>query len=148
VKLDRQLQEQVLEQMARDSGVAAGEIGVAVHDGIATLTGSVGSCLEREAAEAAALRVDGVHDVADDIQLRVPGFAAHNDAELAQMIRQALNWAEPLLPCDRIKTCVTDGVVTLYGSVESWQQVAEAEEIVGELEGVRDIDSELVVRAS
>jgi osmotically-inducible protein OsmY len=131
--------------MCGDTRINAGEIGVCVHDGIATLTGIVDTCVEREAAEAAALRVEDIHDVANDIQLRVPGSAAHTDTDLAQVVRHALEWAEPGIPCARIKTCVTDGVVALYGSVDSWRQVAEAEEIVGELDGVQDVDSELVV---
>jgi osmotically-inducible protein OsmY len=145
VKSDRELQEEVLQQMCGDSSVNAGEIGVTVHDGIATLTGIVVTCVEREAAEAAALCVSGIHDVANDIQLRVPGYSAHTDADLAHIVRHALEWAEPAIPCDRIKACVTDGVVALYGTVDSWQQVAEAEEIVGDLEGVADVDSELTV---
>jgi osmotically-inducible protein OsmY len=145
VKSDRELQEEALQQMCADGCVNAGEIGVTVHDGIATLTGIVSTCVEREAAEAAALRVSGIHDVANDIQLRVPGFPAHSDADLAHIVRHALEWAEPPIPCDRIKACVTDGVVALHGTVDSWQQVVEAEEVVGDLEGVKDVDSELVV---
>ena len=51
------------------------------------------------------------------------------------------------IPGDRIKTTVSNGVVTLYGTVDTWQQVAEAEEVVGNLRGVQDVLSELVVVA-
>ncbi len=117
-----------------------------MHRGIATLTGVVNSFAEREAAEEAALGVSGIHDVADDVQVNVVGHPAHSDADIALAARHALEW-EPLIPSDRIKTCVSNGIVTLYGTVDSWQQAAAAESAVGDLEGVRDIDSELAIAA-
>ena len=66
-RTDEQIQRDVLEELNWDPRVQPNEIGVAVKDGIITLTGSVDSYTKRWAAEEAALRVRGVKAVANDI---------------------------------------------------------------------------------
>ncbi len=144
MKSDQEIQDHVLQELRWDDRIDAAEIGVAVEHGVVTLSGSVGSFAEREAAEEAALRVHGVHDVANDIQVKVPGHLARRDADLAEAIRIALEWRS-FIPSDRIQTTVTNGVVTLYGTLDSWWQVADTEAVVGNIEGVRDVVNELVV---
>ncbi len=144
MKTDREIQENVLEELRWDRRIDAADIGVAVEDGIVSLSGSVNSFAERQAAQEAALRMSGVHDVANDIHVKVPGHLVRTDGDIAQAVRQALEWRS-FIPSDRIQTSVTDGVVTLYGTLDSWWQVADTESVVGNLEGVRDVVSELVV---
>jgi osmotically-inducible protein OsmY len=146
MKGDQEIQDHVQQELRWDSRVDAADIGVAVEGGIVTLNGTVNSFAERQAAQEAALRVAGVHDVANDIDVKVPGRLKRTDADIAQAVRTALEWRS-FIPSDRIQTSVTDGVVTLYGKLESWWQVADTESVVGNLEGVRDIVNELVVCA-
>jgi osmotically-inducible protein OsmY len=56
---DHQLKEAISEELAGTPSVEADEIGVALNDGAATLSGQVGTYPEKEAAVAAALRVRG-----------------------------------------------------------------------------------------
>ena len=63
-------------------------------------------------AQEAALRVSGVHDVANDIKVKVPDRLARTDTDLAQAVRTGLEWRS-FIPSDRIQTSVSDGVVTL-----------------------------------
>ena len=49
------------------------DIGVAADGAVVTLTGTVSSRAERQAAQDAARRVAGVVDVANRIQVEVPG---------------------------------------------------------------------------
>jgi osmotically-inducible protein OsmY len=144
MRSDRELQDQVLQELRWDTRIDAAEIGVAVQEAVAALSGSVKSFAERQAAEEAALRISGIHDVANNIQVNVPGHLVRADADLAHAVRGALEW-HSFLPSDRIKTTVTGGIVTLHGTADSWWQVADAESVVGNLAGVRDVVSELVV---
>lgn len=147
MKNDQRIQDQVQKELRWNSSIDAAEIGVAVDEGVVTLTGTVTSFAEREAAEEATLRVSGVHDVANEIQVTVPGRPERTDADIAHSIRTALEWRS-YIPSDRIKTSVTHGVVTLHGVLDSWWQVADTETVVGNIEGVRDVDNELLVSVS
>src|SRR5262249_56664805 len=104
----------------------ATEIGVAVHDGIVTLTGSVPSYTEKRKAERAASRVQGVKAVANDLEVRMPWTSERTDAEIAQAACDALKWAITV-PDDRIKISVSRGWVDLEGVVD-WQYQRTAAE--------------------
>ena len=72
VQTDEQLQQEILREFKYEAMLQPNEIGVAVKDGIATLTGYVDSYLKRWAAEEAAHRVRGVKAVANDIEVKLP----------------------------------------------------------------------------
>jgi osmotically-inducible protein OsmY len=65
---DADIQRDVQAELKWEPRVQATEIGVAVKDGVVTLTGWVDSYSKRWAAEEAAHRVRGVKAVANDIE--------------------------------------------------------------------------------
>ena len=71
VRTDAQIQADVLAELKWEPRVQPNEIGVAVKDGVVTLTGTVDSYSKRYAAEQAAHRVRGVKAVANDIDVRL-----------------------------------------------------------------------------
>lgn len=83
-RTDEEIQADVLEELKWDTRVRPNEVGVAVKDGIVTLTGWVDSYLKKIAAEEAAHRVRGVKAVANDIEVRLPGSAERTDADLGR----------------------------------------------------------------
>ena len=91
-KTDAQIHHDVLEELKWDSRVDETEVGVQVASGVVTLTGTVTSWAKRVAAQEAAHRVIGVLDVANDIQVKVPGGLTRTDTQIAQAVRQALEW--------------------------------------------------------
>ena len=103
--------------------------------------------VESNAAQEAAFRVAGVRDVANDINVKLPAFLMRTDTDIAKAVRAALEW-DITVPRDRIRSTVTEGVVTLQGTVDDWHQVAAAELAVTNLAGVQDVLSELVVHAA
>lgn len=141
-----EIQAAVLDELAWDSRVTASDIGVSVHQGIVTLTGTVATYAERMAAEAAAHRLHGVLDVVNDIEVTVPGGDLSDDTEIAQAVRRAL-LRDLLVPEDRIQTTVSEGWVRLDGEVDRWNQREEAEEAVGHLRGVRGVTNAIRVNA-
>ncbi len=64
---DLELKKNVESELNWEPSVHAAEIGVAVKDGVVTLTGRVQSYWEKLAAERAAERVSGVRAVVDEL---------------------------------------------------------------------------------
>jgi len=93
---DEQIQRDVLAELKWDARVQPNEIGVAVKDGVVTLTGWVDSYTKRWAAEEAAHRVRGVKAVANDIEVRLPISAERTDADIAAAAVRALAAAKGL----------------------------------------------------
>src|SRR3989440_13003892 len=113
---DEQIQRDVLAELKWDARVQPNEIGVAVKDGIVTLTGWVDSYAKRWAAEEAAHRVRGVKAVANDIEVRLSSSAERTDPEIATAAARAPQWDAPLGPED-IDVTVSKGRSTLNGTV-------------------------------
>jgi osmotically-inducible protein OsmY len=130
VRKDGEIQAAVFDELAWDNRVTATDIGVSVQQRVVTLTGTVPSYAERLVAEAAAHRLHGVLDVANDIEVRILGVGLPTDTEIAQAARRALE-RDLLVPEDRIQTTVSDGWVRLGGEVDRWSQREEAEQAVG-----------------
>ena len=137
-RTDEEIQRDILEELKWDTRVRPNEIGVAVKDGIVTLTGWVDSYLKKMAAEEAAHRVRGVKAVVNDIEVRLPSSAERTDEDLAKAALNALQW-QAGVPADKIDVTVSHGWVTLKGEVEYGYQKREAERAVERLSGVRGV---------
>ena len=124
VKRDLEIQQQVMQELRWDTRVEASNIGVEVTDGVVTLSGAVTTYPQKIAAQEAAHRVAGVLDVANDLQVHIGGGHSRTDADIAQAVRHALEWTV-LVPADNVHTTVTNGWVTLEGSVTTWRQRLE-----------------------
>jgi osmotically-inducible protein OsmY len=144
LKSDVEIQKEVLEELRWDGRVLVTDIGVEVDKGIVTLTGTVNSYAKKTAAQEAAHKVRGVLDVANDIQVHIPSVGARTDTEVAQAIRQALEW-NVFVPHERIQSTVADGHVTLSGTVEMWAQRDETYRTVAKLEGVKNVLNNVTV---
>jgi osmotically-inducible protein OsmY len=106
---DEQIQQDVLEELAWDARVQPNEIGVAVKDGVVTLTGWVDVYTKRWAAEEAAHRVRGVKAVANDIEVRLPTAAERTDTDIAAAATRALEW-DAFLPIEDLDVTVSKGM--------------------------------------
>ncbi len=132
---DERIQDRVLAELEWDPRIRSTQIGVAVKDGVVTLTGCVDSYVKKLAAERAARRVRGVRAVVNDIQVHLPIFAHQTDADIAALV-----------PADRIRVTVSRGVITLNGEV-TWEfEKRAAEGAVRRLVGVRGVVNNIGVR--
>jgi osmotically-inducible protein OsmY len=144
-RTDHEIQNDVLNEFRWEPRIQPNEIGVAVKDGVVTLTGWVDSYTKRWAAEDAAHRVRGVKAVANDIAVRLAGSAERTDADIAAAAIQALEW-DAVVPMDRIDVTVSKGGVILKGEVE-WQfQKEDAERVVRRLSGIKGVTNLITVR--
>ncbi len=144
-KTDTQIHHDVLEELKWDSRVEEQEVGVQVEGGVVTLTGTVTGYAKRWAAEEAAHRVIGVLDVANDLKVKVPGPAGRTDTDIAQAVRRALEW-DVFVPDDKIRSTVSEGWVTLEGTVDSWSQYQDAERAVRNLAGVKGVQNKIAIK--
>ena len=144
MRTDVQIQQDVLNELEWDARVQPNEIGVAVKDGVVTLSGYVDSYIKKWAAEDAAHRVRGVVAVANDIEVRLPGSAERTDADIAASAHRALEW-DALVPVDKIELTVSKGWITLSGEVEWAYQKDDAERVVRRLSGVRGVTNLIMV---
>src|SRR5579872_4130527 len=84
MRLDSDIRRDVEDELRWDPDIDATDIGVAVHNGVATLTGFVRSYAQRSEAERDAKRVAGVVGVANDIEVRLPALDQRPDPEIAR----------------------------------------------------------------
>jgi osmotically-inducible protein OsmY len=140
---DNSLRDDVLLELKWDPKISsASDIGVAVKDGVVTLSGFVPSFWEKDAAEKAVKRVYGVRGIANDIEVKL--FWQRTDPEIA---RDAVHELEShvSIPADRIKVTVKDGWVTLEGTVDWEYQKSLAQSAMKKLKGVSGVTNKIQV---
>jgi osmotically-inducible protein OsmY len=146
MKDDARLHADIAEELQTDPSVDASRIAVAVHNGVVTLTGSVPSYWQKIEAENAVKRVSGVRAVANELQVELPGDHVRDDADIAQAAAMALSWHSDLP--DNIQVTVSNGWITLSGTVD-WQfQRTEAENAVRNIRGVRGVINNITLKTA
>jgi len=133
----------VLMELKWDPKVTSDDIGVAVRDGVVTLTGFVPSYWEKDAAEKAAKRVYGVKAVANDLEVKL--LSSRTDPEIARDIVHELQ-SHVSIPANNIKATVRNGWVTLEGSVDWQYQKLIAESAVKNIRGVIGVANNIEVK--
>jgi len=141
---DLEIRNAVLRELAWDGRVDETAIAVTVRDRVVTLSGTARNDAEKIAAQAAAHRVSGVLDVANDIVVKVPFAIGHGDPDIASAVRHALE-SDVHVPDARIRSTVSDGWVQLDGDVDSEFERDAAERAVCRLSGVRGVRNRIVV---
>ena len=116
MKTDNQIQEDVIEQLRTAPYLHGSEVGVAVKNGIVTLSGSLDSYFKKVSAENAVKKVSGVKAVAEEIQISVIPAVQKTDTEIAEAVANALLW-HSAVQNEKVKIKVEDGVVWLQGEV-------------------------------
>src|SRR5436853_6312410 len=101
IHTDEEIQKDVLAELKWDAQVQPNEFGVAVKDGVVTLTGWVDSYTKKWAAEEAAHRVRGVKAVANEIEVKLPSASERTDADIAAAAVRALEW-DAFVSVDRL----------------------------------------------
>ena len=142
MKTDSELRRDVERELEWDPSIDARNIGVAVKNGVVTLTGYVSSYADKWRAERIAKRVSGVTALANEIEVKLS--TERTDPDIAEAARAALK-ADSRLPADRIKVIVERGWVTLEGTVDYYYQKPAAESDVRYIAGVRGVTNALVV---
>jgi osmotically-inducible protein OsmY len=142
---DDDVKREVLHELTWAAEFTPEEIGVAVRNGVTTLTGWVDTFSRKWAAERAALRVRGVKAVVNNIEVRLAPGHDQTDVDLARSVAWALE-TDSLVPDDMVKASVSGGWVTLRGEVDWDYQRQEAQRVVRNLTGVKGVSNLVKVR--
>jgi len=145
MKTDKQLQQDVIAELAWEPSVNPAHIGVEVDGGVVTLAGHVGSYAEKLDAERAAQRVCGVRAIAVEIDVKIPGLSVRTDADIARTVENVMQWTT-YLPKDRVKVMVENSWVTLSGEVDWEYQRQAALQAVRGLMGVRGVSNDIALK--
>lgn len=146
MKSDAQLVADVAEELASDPSIDARRVAIAAHDGVVTLTGSVPSYWQKIEAENAAKRVNGVRAVVNELAVELPSEHRRDDADIARAVVDALSWHSDLPKT--IQATVSNGWVTLSGTVDWNFQKEEAERAVRYISGVKGVTNNIVIKAA
>jgi osmotically-inducible protein OsmY len=144
VKTDAELKRDVEAELAWDPSIRATAIGVAVKDGVVTLTGHIETYAEKHAAEKALRRVAGVKAIAVELDVRLSPQHRRSDTDIAIAAEQSLNW-NTLVP-DQVRVTVDHGWITLQGEVEWDFQRRSAGKAVHSLMGVVGVSNEITLK--
>src|SRR5438046_928057 len=102
MKTDQQIQADVMDELKWDPILDSAEIGVAVKNGVVTLTGEVSSFAKKMAAENATKRVKDVRGVAEEITVKLSVDGQRTDQDIIQAALSSLKW-NTSVPNDQIK---------------------------------------------
>ncbi len=145
MKTDMEIQKDVIDQLKWEPFLNASQIGVAVKNGIVTLSGQVDTYSKKVLAEKTVKKVSGVKAIAEDIQVGLSPAYKKNDTEVAEAVVNALRW-HTMIPEDKIKVSVEDGNVKLEGDVEWEYQRNQAKTTIENLTGVRFVTNLIAVK--
>jgi osmotically-inducible protein OsmY len=143
MKNDAQLQTDVEQELRWEPSVRADQIGVSVKNGVVELDGQVDNYFEKWAAERAATRVSNARAIASEIKVELPSQAVRTDEDIARTAVNNLEWNYSVP--ETVKVRVTDGCLTLNGSVEWQYQKEEAERAVRPMKGLKWVSNEITV---
>ena len=142
---DKQLRQNIIDELEFEPSVDAQDIGVAVSNGVVTLSGHVSSYAQKIAVQQAVQRVKGVQAIAQEIEVRYPGEKKTADDEIAKRALNILKW-DAVIPEDAVKVTVQKGWVLLTGEVD-WQfQKKAAEDAIRKLSGVTGVSNSITIK--
>ena len=145
MKTDKQLKKDLEAELEWDPSVNAANVGVAVKDGVASLTGHIDTYAEKYAIERAVQRVHGVKATAIELDVKLAPGHVRSDADIAAAADAALQW-HALIPDDSVKVKVEKGWITLSGTVDWDYQRISAEKAVRQLTGVIGVSNALALK--
>ncbi|MBV6274449.1 BON domain-containing protein [Alcaligenaceae bacterium CGII-47] len=141
---DTELRDMVERALEFEPSIDAADIGVAVENGVVTLTGHVASYPQKFTAERVVQGVKNVRGIAQEIEVRTGVGNQPADDEIATRALNSIAW-DVTVPDNKIQVKVQKGWVTLSGRVDWNFQRAAAERAVQKLTGVIGVSNQISV---
>jgi osmotically-inducible protein OsmY len=136
------LEQRVRDALANDPYVDRFDVAVNAYTGWVYLSGDVNTSFEKEQAERATERVNGVIEVVNNLDFDYE-WTWKPDWQIRADIEDELWWST-YVDDEDISVAVVDGVASLLGSVDSWSERSAAEENAYE-GGAKDVRNKLTV---
>lgn len=149
-----QIAKDVRSRLAWDAMVEHDPVLVSVNGRSVSLSGSVGSAAEKTRAisDAWVHGVDSVQSSSLQVNLNdrpdpnVRAEVGRTDRDIAEAVRDAASY-DPRVRSLNLNPSVTNGIVTLTGTVETLQASRAAEDLARNTVGVHSVNNRLLVRA-
>lgn len=143
---DQNLGMAVSTQLLNDPEINRFRIDVDARNGTIVLRGEVSSEEQKREAERIARQTRDVERVINELQVtkaRDKGTNAFEDAWIATMVSGKIA-RDPSVASNMVDVDVTDGVVTLSGTVDTPRAKREAEDLAESVDGVIAVNNQLV----
>ena len=89
---EKAIRDRILAELDWDPSIEATDIGVAVEDGVVTLTGHVATYAEKMSVESAVKRVKGVRAIAQEVEIRTSLSSKTTDDQIAKRAADVIDW--------------------------------------------------------
>jgi len=132
---DKEITATVTDALMADAGVQGYKIDISTDDGIVTMSGTANNILAKKRAARIAETVKGVRGVINRVEIKNLNLP---DEELRSDVVTAL-LTDPATDSWEIKVDAKKGLVTLTGTVSSWQEKKLAEQIAEGVRGVTEV---------
>jgi osmotically-inducible protein OsmY len=142
---DTNLRQDIIDELDFEPSIDSADIGVAVQNGIVTLTGHVPTYAQKVTVEDVVRRVKGVKGIAEEIEVRPFGTNRTADDEIAKRAVNTINW-NTSVPDGAVQVKVQRGWVTLTGKVEWQYQKTAAADAVRDLAGVVGVSNQVEIK--
>jgi osmotically-inducible protein OsmY len=139
---DVSISDAVEDELDMDSAVPLYGIDVVTVDGVVTLSGTVDNILAKDRAARIARMVKGVRAVVNKIEVDPP--ILRMDWQIREDVKDALV-NDPATDSYELDVQVKDNVVTLSGTVDSWQEKKLCESVAKGVKGVKALNSQIAV---
>ncbi|MGC1303857.1 MAG: BON domain-containing protein [Caulobacteraceae bacterium] len=141
---DKTLRQDIIAELDWEPSIDSASIGVAVDQGIVTLTGHVPNYAQKSIAENAVKRLKGVRGIAEELKVATDGNNIYADDDIARRALTVLD-LNVLVPTGKIQIKVEKGWLTLSGQVEWEYQRTAALDDLRKLRGVMGISNDVTV---
>ena len=142
---DGTLRQDIIDELDFEPSIDAADIGVAVDNGVVTLTGHVPTYSQKMTVEAVVRRVKGVKGLAEEIEVRPFGSNRTADDEIAKRAINTLMW-NTSVPDNAVQVKVQKGWLTLTGKVDWQYQKTAAADAVSDLAGVTGVTNQIEIK--
>ncbi len=142
IKGDLQIKDAVKDALVYDPRVFSFNPTLEVENGVVTLTGTVDNLKAKRAAEQDAKNTVGVWRVKNLLKVRPAKPLA--DDKIAQNVKSAF-LRDPVVDSYQIDAKARAGVITLTGTVDSYFEKAQAEDVASRANGVVTVKNNLTV---
>lgn len=122
-------------RLASDEMIDANRFNVITRQGIVTVSGKTDNILEKERINKVVSTVKGVVAIINQVEVEP---VKRSDAELTKAVTKVLS-EDPSTHTFHIKVKAKDGVVTLEGSTDSWQEKQFSAQVAKRTPGVRRV---------
>lgn len=133
---DLDISNAVVDELAITRGIDGERLSVETNEGIVTISGVTDNLLTKDRATSVASTIKGVRSVVNDIDV----VSDRLDAAIAEDLADAL-LSDPATDTWEIESSIDDGVVTLTGTVDSWQEKELVAKVAKGVEGVIGINN-------